>query len=210
MRRGIRRLSAVVLAMGALSLSGCQGEGPVTGAELFDEAKQVNTAFKEAVGAVQLQVFDGEWTVEEYGDVPWKCDADGYSFDLGRATPHGWRIDGEPLQAAKELGAWMDDEGWTEVSVKTYSGEVADVVLVASNPDRKVSEITVDFSPGELFDSVTVRATSTCEPGSWVDLLKELIPGAPTDPPAGISRPETERPDAAPLFGFTEDGSPRG
>lgn len=210
MRRGIRRLS-VLAAMGlVLSLTACQGGGSVDPQDLYDEAKAVNTTFKEAVGAVQLQVFDGEWTVEQYGDIPRGCGSEGYEFRLGRATPDGWRLAAEPLDAAKSLGAWMDGEGWEDVSVKTFDGEIEDVTLVAARTEAHVSEIVVDFTPGELFDNVTVRATSTCEPGSWADLLQELVPGAPSEPPPGISRPSAERPDATPLFGFTADGTPRG
>ncbi|MDQ0647498.1 hypothetical protein QFZ53_001694 [Microbacterium natoriense] len=54
---------AVVLA----PLTGCGGPA-VTGEELFDQAREVNFAYKAAVADVQLQLFEGEWTLEGYGD----------------------------------------------------------------------------------------------------------------------------------------------
>lgn len=195
--------AAVVAAV----LTGCAAEQKAE--EQVDAAREVNATFKTAVGEVQLQILDDEWDVGEYGDIPHACDPDEYRFRMDRSTPQDWRIGTDALDAANELGAWMKANGWTDIAVRTYSGDVDDVTLKARRLDAHVDEIAVDFQPGDVMDFATVRAESTCEQGDADALTAALVPGWPTSPPAQITRPATERPDATPVFGFGADGQPR-
>lgn len=205
--RAARVGGALAAALAVAALSGCGGDVNPDG--LLDAAREVNTSFKAAVGGVQAQLLDDAWEVGEYGDIPSSCGSDGYLFRMDRTTPKDWRIGAEPLDAANALGEWMGGHGWTDVAVRTFEGDVDDVALKARNEAAHVGEITVDFQPGDLMDFVTVRAESTCEPGDPLALTAALVPGWPSSPPSGIARPAAERPDATPIFGFTEDGQPR-
>ena len=207
----MRALSVVGGAVLLVALTGCAtggGDG-VPDEALFAEAKSVNLTFKQAVAEVQLRVLDDAWSIEGYGDLPTDCnDGRGYSFDLRRLTPDGWRIGGTPLDAAKKLGAWMGTNGWSDVSLRTYDNDIANVVITANRPDAHVGKILVDFLPGKIMDSVMITADSTCEPGSWRNLIRSLIPGFPTEDADSQEWPETEHPNDTPIFGFNEDGTP--
>lgn len=175
---------------------------------LYESAREVNITFKEAVGAVQAQIDDGEWDSSHYGDVPVDCD-DGYGFDMSRVTRPDWRLSDDAETTARELGEWLGTNGWSDVQLKTFPGEIGNVIVQARNVDAHVARLDVDIHPGTAGDSVTVRATSTCQDGDPDDLMAVLTPGWPTDAVDHEPRPETERPDATPIFGFTEDGQPR-
>lgn len=60
------RLAAIgagALCVALSVLAGCGGPA-VSGEESFDQAREVNFAYKAAVADVQLQLFDGEWILE--------------------------------------------------------------------------------------------------------------------------------------------------
>lgn len=204
-----RRLAAVMLvvALGTV-LTGCKGEQMPSDDELYANAREVNLAFKSAVGAVQAQIVDDEWRVGEYGDAPVDCDG-GYGFEMSRLVPEDWRLTTDAETAARDLGEWLGTNGWTDVQVKTYSGDIGDVVVQARNDDAHVARLDVDIKAGTVADSVIVRAASTCQDGDPDQLMDILYPGGTSDPVETEPLPETERPDATPIFGFTEDGEPR-
>ena len=206
MRRRRWGLTAV-FAGALLVLSGC-GE-PVSDEELFEQARTVNFDYKAAVADVQLQILDGDWRLEGYGDTPSLCGNDGYDFRLGRTTPEGWRIDGTPAEAAHRIGEWLDDNGWTDIKTRTYTNDIADVVIQARKPDAHVQRITIDFSPGQHFDSATIYADSTCEPGNWKAVSDLRRPGYPDDEKNLELQPTTEHPTAELSFGYTADGKRR-
>lgn len=192
-----------------LALSGCGAQ--MTDEEQYDSAREVNFAFKDAVAQLQLQVFDGEWDVTgNYGQEPDGCggaeDTDSYRFWMGRFTPQGWRLDRAPAELADEVAAWMEDDGWTDVKLRTYSGDITNVVVEAKKPDAHVGLVVVDIKPGESFDTVSVRADSTCEPGNWMVIGEQMDGPAPkTD----TTLPATEHPTDPPAFGRTDEGEPR-
>lgn len=178
--------------------------------ELFDQARTVNFAYKAAVADVQLQILDGDWNLTGYGDSPDPCGEDGYEFDLTRRTPEGWRIDGTPMEAADRIATWLDENGWTSVKARGYSGEIADVVVEAKYPAKHVDLLVIDISPGELFDPTTIYATSTCQPGDYLDIVRKQIPGFADYHPIELkSNRATEHPTAPLSFGYNDDGTPR-
>lgn len=177
----------------------------MTDKELFNQARATNFAYKAAVADVQLQILDGDWDLTGYGDAPDPCGKDGYEFDLTRRTPEGWRIDGTPMDAADRIATWLDENGWTSVMARGYDGEIADVVVEAKYPSKHVELLIIDISPGELFDSVTIYATSTCEPGDYLVINDLRRPG---DGDREI-QPSAEHPAAPQSFGYTEDGKRR-
>ncbi|MFF7291238.1 hypothetical protein ACFY9N_01760 [Microbacterium sp. NPDC008134] len=184
----------------------------MTDEELFEQAREVNFAYKHAVAAVQLEILDAGWQISAYGDAPWACpgDASRYEFDLTRRTPEGWRLDGTPLELAEDVAAWLDENGWSDIKTRGYSGEIADVVVEAEYPEKYVDLLIVDISPGEVFDAVTVSATSTCEPGDYLDIVRDQVPGfADNDPIELHDERKTEHPTVPLSFGFNDDGTPR-
>ncbi|MFK0402386.1 hypothetical protein ACIQTT_08670 [Microbacterium sp. NPDC090225] len=179
----------------------------MTDEELFEQARAVNFGYKEAVAGVQLEILDADWQTSAYGDSPWECpgDASGYEFDLTRRTPEGWRLGGAPMELAEEVSAWLNENGWTDIKTRGYSGEIADVVVEAEYPEKHVDLLVVDISPGEVFDSVTISATSTCEPGDAHTISTMRRPGDGERE----KLPASEHPTAPPSFGHTEDGKRR-
>ena len=198
--------SAFLLLCG---LSGCGT--PISDEEMFERAREVNFAYKEAVAGVQLEILDADWQISAYGDSPWDCpgDASGYEFDLTRRTPEGWRLDGAPMELAEEVAAWLDENGWTDIQTRGYSGEIADVVVEAKYPEEHVDLLVVDISPGEVFDSVTISATSTCQPGDAHDVFELVYADGDLEGSPVEQFPELEHPQAEMSFGFTEDGKRR-
>lgn len=194
----------VVLAVG---LTSCRPPA-TTGEELFDQARAVYLDYRSAVAEAQLEIFDGEWLVDKYGDSPDECGAAGYEFSFGRSTPPEWKIDGTPAEAARRLADWLNDNGWSEITTRTYSEGIADVVVEAEKPDSHVGHITVDISPGEFYDITTIYLDSTCEPGDWAVIYDLQNPGDPNwrdiEPHA-----RTEHPLADSSFGYTQEGRPR-
>ncbi|MFJ2367750.1 hypothetical protein [Microbacterium sp. NPDC087665] len=182
----------------------------MTGEELFDRAREVNFTYKAAVADVQLQLFDGEWTLEGYGDSSDQCGDDGYMFRLGRSTPFEWRFEGTPAEAGERIAAWLDENGWSDIKTRTYSGDVDSVLVEAEKPESHVALLTIDFNPGERSDMITINADSTCEPGDWLDLIDSVMPGISTGEDAPIQDDRTtERPTDTPSFGYNDDGTPR-
>lgn len=203
-------MTAGALSAGVMvALTGCGGPA-VSGDELFEQARSVYMDYRSAVAEVQLVIFDGEWVIDDYGDSPDACGADGYQFSFGRSTPEGWKLDGTPSEAADRLAKWLDENGWSGITKRTYSDGIADVVVEAERPDAHVGHLTVDISPGKLYDSTTIYLDSTCEPGDWDDLIESMMPGISTGeaPPIQDDR-TTERPGDALSFGYTAEGIPR-
>ncbi|WP_404442025.1 hypothetical protein LG315_06705 [Microbacterium marinum] len=205
------RLRTALLGIGAIAvllLSGCGVQ--MTDQEQFDQSQEANRVFKAAVGEVQLQVLDGDWVLsEEYGDVPWGCDGAGdhgtYWFSMGRATPDGWEAPAAPDEIVQRLGAWFDENGWTDIRTRTYDEGVDNQVIEASKADANVALVVVDLLIGEDSAHATVRAKSTCLPGDWMVISELQLPLGVEPDPIG----PTEHPTDPPVFGYTEDGRPR-
>jgi hypothetical protein len=181
----------------------------MTDEELFEEARELNLAFKSAVAGAQLPILDGDWRNLDYGDSPEQCGEGRYEFAMTRGTPEGWRIEGTPMEAADRIAVWLDENGWTSVKARGYSGEIADVVVEARYPAKHVGLLVIDISPGELFDSATIYATSTCEPGDYLRLFELVYADGDLSGPPVEMLPELEHPTAKPSFGFTKDGKRR-
>lgn len=206
---GARVIAGALCAGVMVALTGCGGS-VVSGDELFERARSVYLDYRSAVAEVQVEIFDGEWVIDDYGDSPDACGADGYAFSFGRSTPEGWKIDGTPSEAADRLAEWLDENGWSEITKRTYSDGIADVVVEAERPDAHVGHLTVDISPGELYDSTTIYVDSTCEPGDSQELAELLRPGVLTGTSAESNGDRTaERPGDEPSFGRNDDGTPR-
>ncbi|WP_336641111.1 hypothetical protein [Microbacterium sp. USHLN272] len=172
---------------------------------MFEQARVVNFAYKEAVAGVQLEILDADWRIWDYGDAPKKCADDAFKYTMTRTTPEGWRLEGMPMELAGEVAQWLDENGWSDIKTRGYSGEIADVVVEAKYPEKHVDLLVVDISPGELFDSVTISATSTCEPGDAHTISTMRRPGEGERE----KLPASEHPTAPPSFGHTEDGKRR-
>ncbi|MDF2666581.1 MAG: UDP-N-acetylmuramate dehydrogenase [Microbacterium sp.] len=211
-RRGLPLILASAMVAATL-LTGCGGPqmSPVetpTSEQSFAEAKAVNLAFKTAVADVQKQIFDGEWRVGEYGDVPDACDQ-GYEFFLRRKLPEGFSFNEQGPQRMEELRTWMSDNGWQVDPAPSYGPGIDNIVIVASKPDAKVARLDVDLLPGTAaqgtVDVLEVRATSTCEPGDAAALLEQLR-GPLKAVPDETGIPDLESPDATPLFERSTEG----
>ena len=202
-----RRSIAAIMMASLLMMSGCGA--PMTEEELFEQAREVNFAYKAPVADVQVSVFDGEWQIWDYGDAPKKCGGDQYKYAMTRTTPEGWRLDSTPLELAEEIAAWLDENGWSDIKTRGYSGEIADVVVEAEYPEKYVDLLVVDISPGKVFDSVTVSATSTCQPGDAHDVFELVYADGDLEGSPVEQFPELEHPQAEMSFGYTEDGKRR-
>jgi len=201
---GCRRGRWTVVSAGAVIVAtlvtGCAGaQAPEAD---FDEARAANLAYKSAVAEVQKQLFDGEWRVWEYGDIPERCE-DGYEFFLRRKLPEGFSFDGEGPQRMADLRAWMTGNGWQVAPSPSYGEGIDNMVIMAGKPEAKVSRLDVDFLPGSAaegtVDVLELRATSTCEPGDAAALLEQLH-GPFRAVPEDTGIPNLESPDATPLF----------
>lgn len=198
---------AMIATLTAL-LTACGGDNVTANDDVYDSARELNLAFKGAVAEVQGRISDGDWRIGEYGDVPVEC-GDGYGFSMSRQVPVDYRITNDAESAATDLGEWLGSNGWVDISRRTYGEGIGNVLLEARNPDANVALLTVDFQKGEAADAASIRADSTCAEGNPNDLMRELYPGFPTDTVEIDPLPTEEPPDATPVFGFTEDGSPR-
>jgi hypothetical protein len=177
---------------------------------LFDRAREVNFAYKAAVADVQLQLFEGEWTLEGYGEDADQCGDDGYMFRLGRSTPFEWRFEGTPAEAGERIAAWLDENGWSDIKTRTYTGDVDNVLVEAEKPDSHVALLTIDFNPGQRSDMITINADSTCEPGDANEIAELQRPGLFSGTAAEIQDDRTaEAPTDNPSFGYNDDGTPR-
>ncbi|MFK3835783.1 hypothetical protein [Microbacterium sp. NPDC087868] len=171
------------------------------GADLYQQARGVNLVVKDEIASLQLRVFDGEWDVQKYGDIPSKCGADGYRFTFGRSTPQndGWRLpDGSLDQTIDALSEWLDEHGWSGIVVRSYSGDVQDLVLEAHKPSAHIELLVITVAAGQSRDWMDIDVTSTCEPGSADGLADLMFP----DGLNGRDWSQPEHPAAEPRFGF--------
>lgn len=193
----------------AIALVGCSdGVGPSSD-QVYERGREVNLTFKRAVADVQKQLTEDPWDASQYGNAPDDC-GNGHLFQLVRTTPVGWvGFGGDERAAAERLGNWLSAQGWSEVSLRTYEGEITNVVLQARREDAHVDRLDVDFKSGTAADVVILSASSTCEPGDADALMKELYPGWPTNTVKHEPLPTEEAPGDTPIFGFASDGKPR-
>ncbi|MBM3715724.1 MAG: hypothetical protein FJW64_08325 [Actinobacteria bacterium] len=176
---------------------------PATDAQ-FAEAKRANLTFKRTVAEVQEQIFVGDWSVAEYGDVPKSCrEGGGYEFFLRRRLPDGFSFHEQGPRKMVELHSWMALHGWKMEPIPRYSEGIDNVVVMGSKRDGNVARLDVDLLPGVAADGtidvLQLRATSTCEPGVAIEVLERLrgpYTGRPEDP--GL--PSLESPRDTPLF----------
>lgn len=206
--------AAALLAVAALFLTGCGGSPMPTSTsddELFTRAQAVNAAFKSSVAEVQRELWVDEWRVGAYGDMPAACGSDEFRFEMSRDLPvaDGWRFPSEPGAMRDDLAGWMESNGYTDITGLSYTDDVDTLTLTARNVDAGIDEITVQFHPGEVQDGISLSAASVCEAGDVDALAEAIYPGLYEDSSREWPLPETERPDATPIFGFTEDGQPR-
>lgn len=182
----------------------------MTDDELLEQARDVNFAFKAAVADVQMQVFDGDWKVYDYGGSPWNCESSGYTFGFQRATLPQWKLNEPTREAADRIATWLDDNGWENIKTQGYSGDIANIVIHAAKPDSFVARLMIDISPDpDTYDIATISADSTCEPGDLERLDAIRRPGLHTEAEHLEDVPSTEHPTAKPSFGYTPDGKRR-
>jgi len=210
-RTGCRRTASVVISAVALAcLAGC-GAGAASADAVYTSGRQHNLLFRQTVATVLLHLYDGDWQVQEYGDVPVDCD-EGYGFELGRTTPEGWTLDGDAHADAPTLGhrvaRWLTDRGWTARDAAADADGTVEVH--ASVEAFGIETLTIEIRDGEASaDAIGVRATTVCFAGDPDELMAALYPGWPDDPVDHDPLPVSEPPGAVPVFGFTEDGQPR-
>jgi hypothetical protein len=202
-------IATAVLAATA-GVAGCAG-GAAQGDALYTSARQHDLLFRQTVATVLLHLYDGDWQVQEYGDVPVACD-EGYGFELGRTTPEGWTLDGDAHADAPTVGQrvarWLADRGWTARDAPADADGTVEVH--ASVGGFGIGTLTIEIRDGRgPADAIGVRATTTCFDGDPDELTAILYPGWPDDPVAHDPLPVAEPPGAVPVFGFTEDGHPR-
>ena len=203
MGRARRRASFTGALVVAAVLTACAAPTASPGSEeSFAGAREVNLEFKATVAEVQQQIFGGEWRVGAYGDTPKDCGG-GYEFSLRRELPDGFSFDGQGPQRMNELRTWLSENGWQLAATPTYGEGIDNIVIIAGKPEAKVSRLDVDMIPGVVaegtVDVLELRATSTCEPGDAAALLEELR-GPLTAVPNDDGIPDSESPDATPLF----------
>lgn len=201
-----RACSGAIVAGVAVVLAGCTG---VRGADasVYDAARAQNLAFKSAAATVLVHLYDGDWQVQEYGDLPERCDG-GYAFSMHRTTPEGWTLDEDAAATAHRLARWLSDRGWVAREDATATGDRA--AVAASDPALGVESLVVEVRDGPASaDAIGVGATSVCFDGDAEQLAALLYPGYPGDPVAHDPLPVAEPAGATPVFGFTDDGRPR-
>ena len=218
-QRGARRLNQAIRAAAVgvaavLVLTGCGA--PMSDEELLTQARDANFEFKAAVAQVQLQLVDDDWRLTEYGAAPRACEsASGqYSYQQTRDFPptsdtgdewEGWHLDEDPLDTVARVGAWLEENGWTDIRHRTYSEKVDNVVLQAKNEDAGVDRLDIDINPGNRYDRVTIMAYSTCHPGDQRRLWELLNPyDTLTYSPLTELSP-SEHPSTRPYFGLTPE-----
>jgi hypothetical protein len=200
-----RKMAAVAAALVLLiGMTGC-GE-QMTNEELLDQARDVNFTFKTALGDVQMQVFDGDWEVTDYGGSSWGCES-GFAFSFRRDTLPQWKLNEPTREAAQRIATWLDDNGWQNIKTQGYSGDIANIVIHAEKPEAYVDRLMIDISPDpDTYDIATISADSTCEPGDLERLDAIRRPGLHTEAEHLEDVPSTEHPTAKPSFGYTPDG----
>lgn len=187
----------VILAGVILTMTSCAQ----TGVALYEHARETNLAMKQELSELQLHIFDGEWTVGEYGDIPNGCGANGYNFYVQRGTPleSDWRMSAPTAQAlADELMEWLDGRGWTRIVGRTDDAGVSSVTVEAQKRSSHIDDLFVTIASGVENDIVTIRATSTCEAGDRWELRELMFPDNLFDYDV-VAR---EHPRAHPKFGM--------
>lgn len=204
-RRAARRTAAAAALVVATTLAGCIAAPASDG--LYETARQANLLFKAAVATVQLHLYDGDWQVQEYGDLPVGCDG-GYGFTMGRTTPEGWTLSADATTTGHRLARWLTDHGWKAQDAATQAD--GDVAVEASGRAVGVAGLVIEIRDGEASaDAISVHAESSCHAGDPAELTAILYPGSPGDPGSHAALPAAEPAGAVPVFGFTEDGEPR-
>lgn len=179
-----------------MALTGCVPNGP----ELYLQAKDVYASMREKVAELQVHVYDGEWDLPGWGVAPEKCGSKGYRFSFTRTTPldDGWWL---PQQTTEDkvdaLMQWLDQNGWSEVRMRTYSGGVTAVNIEAKYPDAHVQDILITVTTGPANDIVHLKVTGTCEPGDDSELWELMFP----DGYPGSDAPQSVHPSVEPPFG---------
>ena len=207
------RRAAVLLGVGILLLTGCGGPQmpDETTEDLFARAQEANATFKSSVADVQKELWTDEWRVVLYGDMPSRCGSDEFQFHMDRRVPveGGWRFPADPATMRDDLAEWMESQGYSDITGLSYTDGIDTLTLSARNVDAGIDEIIVQFHPGEVQDGIDISATSVCWPGDVDAVAEAIYPGLYEDASREWPLPRTERPDAEPVFGFTEDGEPR-
>ncbi|MFS0853447.1 hypothetical protein [Microbacterium sp. 179-I 3D4 NHS] len=182
----------------------------MTDQELLEKARDVNFAFKAALADVQVQVFDGDWKIYDYGATPSDCGDGRYDFTFKRRTVPHWKL-GEPAgDAAHRIATWLDENGWENITTQGYSGDIDNIVIQAEKSDAFVDRVVIDLSPDPgTYDIATVSAESTCIQGDRERLNTVRRPGLRTEEEVLEDVPSTEHPTAKPSFGYTPDGKRR-
>ena len=185
-----------------MTLTGCAP----TGKDLFAQAQTVNATAKEAVAELQLYLHDGDWDVDDYGERPDSCGADGYKFSIDRSTigdfDAPWRLPQGTVDAqAEDITSWLEEHGWSGIEFRSYTGGVTDVTITTRKPDAYIDDLLITIGPGEATDSISLRTTTTCEPGNQRDLMNLMFP----DGLKGATTPQSEHPSAEPFFGMASD-----
>lgn len=187
------------MVMGALLavMTGCFPSS----SDLYNEARDVYMSMRSEIAALQLHIFDGEWAVGEYGDVPNDCGADGYNFYVQRGTPleSEWRMFAPTApDMADELMDWLEGRGWTGIVGRTYAAGVSSVTVEAEKRSSYIDDLLITISSGVENDIVTIRATSTCEAGDRWELRELMFPDNLFD----YDVVEREHPTETPKFGM--------
>ncbi|MDQ0649609.1 hypothetical protein QFZ53_003805 [Microbacterium natoriense] len=194
---------AIATVLGVtMTLTGCSP----TGKDLFTQAQTVNTTAKQAVAELQLYLFDGDWDVDTYGEIPESCGADGYLFKFSRSivgsTVAPWRLPEGTVDAqAEDVTSWLEEHGWSGIVFRSYTGGVTDVTITTRKPDAHIDDLLITISPGKNLDAITLDATTTCEPGSKRDLRHLMFPDGLSE----YTSPLSEHPTAEPFFGMAPD-----
>ena len=172
-----------------------------TGVTLYEHARETNLTMKQELSELQLHIFDGEWTVGEYGDIPNGCGANGYNFYVQRGTPleSDWRMSAPTApDMADELMDWLEGRGWTGIVGRTYAAGVSSVTVEAEKRSSYIDDLLITISSGVENDIVTIRATSTCEAGDRWELRELMFPDNLFD----YDVVERENPTETPKFGM--------
>ncbi|MDQ0649611.1 hypothetical protein QFZ53_003807 [Microbacterium natoriense] len=199
-----RRLAvAIATVLGVtMTLTGCAP----TGKDLFTQAQTVNATAKQAVAELQLYLYDGDWDVDNYGEIPDSCGADGYRFSFTRSTTGNydapWRLPQGTIDAqAEDITAWLEEHGWSGIVFRSYTGGVTDVTITTRKPDARIDDLLITIGSGPASDGIILDATTTCEPGSKRDLRHLMFPDGLSE----YTSPLSEYPSAEPFFGMAPD-----
>lgn len=171
-----------------------------SGSELYNEAREVHSSMNRHIAELQLHVFDGEWEIGGWGVAPETCGANGYRFSFARSTPldDGWWLPQPTIEGkADDLMAWLDQHGWSDIRLRTYTGGVSSVTIEARKPSGYIDDLLITISAGTANDIVDLRVVGSCEPGNQAELREFMFPNGTH----GDEIPERAHPSIAPPFG---------